>query len=144
MNDDDAIKVALALFIETVIVEKDKTMQFDMDVLERVDDEETIVQPKLKLSPQEKAFKESQIRGDDSMDIDNDESMPDINSSDTNTSADTMNNQSLDHNDLNNLRSTSSPLLQSNENVCGLNSTVQPHHEEKNDKQGLISLKPIQ
>ncbi|KAL4021085.1 hypothetical protein IC575_019874 [Cucumis melo] len=39
-NDDDAVKVALALFIETVIVGKDKKMQFDMDVWGRVDDEE--------------------------------------------------------------------------------------------------------
>ena len=60
------------------------------------------------------------------MDIEDDESMPNSNSSDSNTPADTMNNQSLDHNDLNNLQSTSSPLLQSNENVGGLNSAIQP------------------
>ena len=74
---------------------------------------------------------ESRIRGDDNMDIEDDESMPDINNSDTNTSADTMNNQSLDHNELNNLQSTSSPLLQSNENVGGLNSVVQPSLRRK-------------
>ncbi|KAA0062580.1 MuDRA-like transposase [Cucumis melo var. makuwa] len=39
-NDDDAVKVALAVFIETVMVEKDKKTQFDMDILGRVDDEE--------------------------------------------------------------------------------------------------------
>ncbi|KAA0035136.1 Ulp1-like peptidase [Cucumis melo var. makuwa] len=93
----------------------------------------TVVQPRLKLSPQEKAFKESQIRGDDNMDIKDDESMLDINSSDTNTPTDTMNNQSSDHDDLNNLRSTSSPLLQSNENVGGLNSAVilSPQRKER-------------
>ncbi|KAA0031870.1 hypothetical protein E6C27_scaffold712G00110 [Cucumis melo var. makuwa] len=113
-----------ALFIETVMVGKDKKTQFDMDVLGRVDDEKNVVQPKLKLSTQEKAFMESQIRGDDNMEIEDNESMSDVNSSDTNTPTDTMNNQSLDHNDLNNLRSTSSPLLQYNENVGGLNSIV--------------------
>ncbi|KAA0043199.1 Ulp1-like peptidase [Cucumis melo var. makuwa] len=39
-NDDDAVKVALAIFIETVMVGKDKKTQFDMDILGRVDDEE--------------------------------------------------------------------------------------------------------
>ncbi|TYK01327.1 Ulp1-like peptidase [Cucumis melo var. makuwa] len=39
-NDDDAVKVALAVFIETVMVGKDKKIQFDMDILGRVDDEE--------------------------------------------------------------------------------------------------------
>ncbi|KAL4017114.1 hypothetical protein IC575_024788 [Cucumis melo] len=39
-NDDDAVKVALAVFIETVMVGKDKKTQFDMDILGRVDDEE--------------------------------------------------------------------------------------------------------
>ncbi|KAL4017083.1 hypothetical protein IC575_024757 [Cucumis melo] len=39
-NDDNAVKVALAVFIETVMVEKDKKTQFDMDILGRVDDEE--------------------------------------------------------------------------------------------------------
>ncbi|KAA0059846.1 Ulp1-like peptidase [Cucumis melo var. makuwa] len=40
MNDDDVVKVALALFIKTPMVGKDKETQFDMDILERVDDEE--------------------------------------------------------------------------------------------------------
>ncbi|KAA0031916.1 Ulp1-like peptidase [Cucumis melo var. makuwa] len=39
-NDDDAVKVALAVFIETVMVGKDKKTQFDMDILGRVHDEE--------------------------------------------------------------------------------------------------------
>ncbi|KAL0546648.1 hypothetical protein IC582_016560 [Cucumis melo] len=39
-NDDDAVKVALAVFVETVMVGKDKKTQFDMDILGRVDDEE--------------------------------------------------------------------------------------------------------
>ncbi|KAA0047211.1 Ulp1-like peptidase [Cucumis melo var. makuwa] len=63
---------------------------------------QTVVQPKLKLS-QERAFMESRIRGDDNMEIEDNDSMPDINSSDTNFPVDTMNNQSSDHNDLNNL-----------------------------------------
>ncbi|TYK06662.1 Ulp1-like peptidase [Cucumis melo var. makuwa] len=37
-NDDDAVKVALAVFIGTVMVGKDKKTQFDMDILGRVDD----------------------------------------------------------------------------------------------------------
>ncbi|KAL4013295.1 hypothetical protein IC575_025460 [Cucumis melo] len=39
-NDDDAVKVALVLFIKTVMVGKDKKTQFDMDILGRVDDKE--------------------------------------------------------------------------------------------------------
>ncbi|KAL0551374.1 hypothetical protein IC582_010460 [Cucumis melo] len=39
-NDDDAVKVALVVFIETVMVGKDKKTQSDMDILGRVDDEE--------------------------------------------------------------------------------------------------------
>ena len=92
---------------------------------------QAIVQPKLKLSIQEKALMESQIRGNDNMEIEDDESMPDVNRSNTSTPTDTMNNQSLDHNDLNNLRSTSSPLLHFNENVYGLNSVVQPSLRRK-------------
>ncbi|KAL0544220.1 hypothetical protein IC582_019333 [Cucumis melo] len=38
-NDDDAMQVALALFIEIVMVRKDKKTQFDMDIFGRVDDE---------------------------------------------------------------------------------------------------------
>ncbi|TYK21796.1 Ulp1-like peptidase [Cucumis melo var. makuwa] len=60
------------------------------------------------LSTQGKAFMESQIRGDDNMEIEEDESMPDINNSDNTTPDDTTNNQSLDNN---NLQSTSSPQL---------------------------------
>ncbi|KAA0065999.1 Ulp1-like peptidase [Cucumis melo var. makuwa] len=170
--------VALAVFIETVMVGKDKKTQFDMDILGRVDDEEekkeayelkkiksykavayynikgyvlafqmwvyevlstvsehlttknskgsiprilrwnctqassykmlqknilnnknTVVKPKLKLSPQEKAFMESRIRGDDNMEMEDDESIPDINNSDTNTPDHAMNNQSLEQSD---------------------------------------------
>ncbi|KAA0054931.1 Ulp1-like peptidase [Cucumis melo var. makuwa] len=69
---------------------------------------QTIVQAKLKLSTQEKAFMESRIRGDDNMEMEDDESMPDINNSDNSTPNDTTNNQSLDNN---NLQSTSSPQL---------------------------------
>jgi len=57
---------------------------------------QTVVQAKLKLSTQEKAFMESRIRGDDNMEMEDDESMPDINNSDTNTSDDAINNQSLE------------------------------------------------
>ena len=69
---------------------------------------QTVVQAKLKLSTQEKAFMESRIRGDDNMEMEDDESMPDINNSDNTTPDDTTNNQSLDNN---NLQSTSSPQL---------------------------------
>ncbi|KAA0052274.1 Ulp1-like peptidase [Cucumis melo var. makuwa] len=158
-NDDDAVKVALTVFIETVMVGKDKKTQFDMDILERVDDgeafksfdwstflytrllnslktslqgkkeayelkkqqvpkqchtttskamcllfrcglmkysqlqmstwpkETTVVQPKLKMSTQEKAFMESQIRGDDNMQMEDDESIG------------AMNNKSLEQSD---------------------------------------------
>ncbi|TYK06343.1 Ulp1-like peptidase [Cucumis melo var. makuwa] len=69
---------------------------------------QTVVQAKLKLSTQEKAFMESRIRGDDNMEMEDDESMPDINNNDNTTPDDTTNNQSLDNN---NLQSTSSPQL---------------------------------
>ncbi|KAA0047072.1 Ulp1-like peptidase [Cucumis melo var. makuwa] len=140
-DDDDAVKVALAVFIETVMVGKDKKTQFDMDILGRVDDEEafksfdwstffytrllnslktslqgkkeayelkkttsskavsyynikgyvvvfqTVVQPKLKISTQEKTFMESRIRGDDNMQMEDDESIG------------AMNNKSLEQSD---------------------------------------------
>ncbi|KAL4025022.1 hypothetical protein IC575_013396 [Cucumis melo] len=38
-NDDDAMKVTLTVFIETMMVGKDEKTQFDMDILGRVDDE---------------------------------------------------------------------------------------------------------
>ncbi|KAA0039031.1 Ulp1-like peptidase [Cucumis melo var. makuwa] len=72
------------------------------------DNKNTVVQAKLKLSTQEKAFMESQIRGDDNMEMEDNESMPIINNSDNTTPDDTRNNQSLDNN---NLQSTSSPQL---------------------------------
>ncbi|TYK09796.1 Ulp1-like peptidase [Cucumis melo var. makuwa] len=72
------------------------------------DNKNTIVQAKLKLSTQEKAFMESQIQRDDNMKMEDGESMPDINNSDNTTPNDTTNNQSLDNN---NLQSTSSPQL---------------------------------
>ncbi|KAA0041537.1 Ulp1-like peptidase [Cucumis melo var. makuwa] len=161
-NDDDAVKVALALFIKTMVVGKDKkilktilqrskksfelkrarslkavayynikgyVLAFEVWAYETLST--TIVRLKLKLSPQEKAFKESWIQRDDNMDIEDDDSMPDFTNSDTNTPIDTMNNQSSDHNDLSNLRSTSSPLLQSNVNVGGLPSIVQPSPQRK-------------
>ncbi|TYK26513.1 Ulp1-like peptidase [Cucumis melo var. makuwa] len=39
-NGDDVVKVALVVFIETVMVWKDKKTQFNMNILGRVDDEE--------------------------------------------------------------------------------------------------------
>ncbi|KAA0052194.1 Ulp1-like peptidase [Cucumis melo var. makuwa] len=172
-NDHDVVKVALAVFIETVMVGKDKNTQFDMDILRRVDDEEVfknfdwstffytrllnslktslqgkkeayklkktksskavayynikgyvwvfevlstasehlttknnkgsipriVIKPKLKLSTQEKAFMESRIRGNDNVEMEDDESIPDINNNDTNTHDDAMNNQSLEQSD---------------------------------------------
>ncbi|KAA0062898.1 Ulp1-like peptidase [Cucumis melo var. makuwa] len=94
-------------------------------------DFQIVVQPKLKLSTQEKAFMKSQIQGDHNIEINNDESMSDINRSDTNTPADIMNNKSLDYNDLNNMQSTLSPLFQYNENVGRLNYAVQPSPRRK-------------
>ncbi|TYK14890.1 mucin-19-like isoform X12 [Cucumis melo var. makuwa] len=41
----------------------------------------TIIKPKLELSTQEKAFMESRIRWDDNMEMEDDESIPDINNS---------------------------------------------------------------
>ncbi|KAA0064108.1 hypothetical protein E6C27_scaffold548G00150 [Cucumis melo var. makuwa] len=72
------------------------------------DNKNTVVQAKLKLLTQEKAFMESQIRGDDNMEVEDDESMLDIDNSDNTTPDNTTNNQSLDNN---NLQSTSSPQL---------------------------------
>ena len=46
----------------------------------------------MKLSLQEKAFKKSQIRRDDNIEIKEEESMTDCNSNDTNTLVDGMNN----------------------------------------------------
>ncbi|TYK31659.1 Ulp1-like peptidase [Cucumis melo var. makuwa] len=51
-----------------------------------------------KLSTQYKAFMESQIRGDDNMKMEDDESMPNNDNSDNITPNDTTNNQSLDNN----------------------------------------------
>ncbi|KAL4032849.1 hypothetical protein IC575_005931 [Cucumis melo] len=59
----------------------------------------TIVKRKLKLSTQDKAFMKSRIRGDDNMEMEDDESIPDINNSDTNTPDQAMNNQSLEQSD---------------------------------------------
>ncbi|KAA0035395.1 Ulp1-like peptidase [Cucumis melo var. makuwa] len=73
------------------------------------DNKNSIVQAKLKLSTQEKSFMESRIRGDVNMEMEDDESMPDIDNSDNTTPDDTTNNQSLDT--TNNLQSTSSPQL---------------------------------
>ncbi|KAA0063356.1 Ulp1-like peptidase [Cucumis melo var. makuwa] len=72
------------------------------------DNKNTVVQAKLKPSTQEKAFMESRIQGDDNMEMEDDESMPDINNNDNTTPDDTTNNQSLDKN---NLQLTSSPQL---------------------------------
>ncbi|KAA0032190.1 Ulp1-like peptidase [Cucumis melo var. makuwa] len=59
----------------------------------------TVVKPKLNLSTQEKAFMESRIRGDDNMEMEDDESISDINNNDTNTLDHAMNNQSLEQSD---------------------------------------------
>ncbi|KAA0047664.1 Ulp1-like peptidase [Cucumis melo var. makuwa] len=63
------------------------------------DNKNTVVKPKLKLSTQEKAFMGSRIRWDDNMEMENDESIPDINNSNTNTPDDAMNNQPLEQSD---------------------------------------------
>ncbi|TYK26851.1 Ulp1-like peptidase [Cucumis melo var. makuwa] len=60
------------------------------------DNKNTVMKTKLKLSTQEKAFMESRIRGDDNIQMEDDESIPDINNSDTNTSDHAINNKSLE------------------------------------------------
>ncbi|KAA0047816.1 Ulp1-like peptidase [Cucumis melo var. makuwa] len=137
------------------MVGKCKKTQFDIDVLGGVDDEEvfknfdcstffytlllnnlkTILQGKkeayeLKRARSSKAVAYYNIKGY-MLAFQEDESMQYCNSSDTNTSANGMNNQSSDHDDLNNLRSSSSPLLQSNANVGWVTSTVQPSPQRK-------------
>ncbi|KAL0543596.1 hypothetical protein IC582_018696 [Cucumis melo] len=171
-NDDDAVKVALAVFIEIVMVGKDKKTQFDMDILGRVwaykvlstanehlairnskgliprilrwnctqapsykmlqnnifDNKnvsktcqssfniitqsfntitlQTIVQPKLKMSTQEKAFMESRIRGDDNMQMEDDESIG------------AMNNKSLEQSDSSPQREQLSPQREQSQTVA--------------------------
>ncbi|TYK14857.1 Ulp1-like peptidase [Cucumis melo var. makuwa] len=51
------------------------------------------------LSTQERAFMESRIRGDDNMQMEDDESIRDINNNDTNTHDNAMNNKSLNQSD---------------------------------------------
>ncbi|KAL4023193.1 hypothetical protein IC575_016944 [Cucumis melo] len=74
MNDHDVVEVTLAVFIETMMVGKDKKIQFDMDILGRVDDEEvfknfdwstffyTRLLNSLKISLQDKKKKKKSIR----------------------------------------------------------------------------------
>ncbi|XP_038896486.1 uncharacterized protein LOC120084734 [Benincasa hispida] len=42
-NDEDVVKIALALFIKTVIIGKDKKTQFDVNIFEIADDLEVFV-----------------------------------------------------------------------------------------------------
>ncbi|KAA0067351.1 MuDRA-like transposase [Cucumis melo var. makuwa] len=184
-NDDDAVKIALAVFIETVMVGKDKKTQFDMDILGRFkdksprkkeayelkktrsskavsyynikgyvlafqvwayevlstanehlatrnskgliprilrwnctqapsykmlqknifDNKNTVVQPKLKMSTQEKAFMESRNRGDDNMQMEDDESIG------------AMNNKSLEQSDSSPQREQLSPQREQSQTV---------------------------
>ncbi|TYK11067.1 Ulp1-like peptidase [Cucumis melo var. makuwa] len=59
----------------------------------------TVVKLKLNISTQEKAFMESRIRENDNTQMEDDEFIPDINNSDTNTLNHAMNNQSLEQSD---------------------------------------------
>ncbi|TYK05156.1 Ulp1-like peptidase [Cucumis melo var. makuwa] len=122
-NADDAVKVALAVFIEIVMVGKDKKTQFDMDILGRVWAYEVLstanehlatrnskgLIPRIlrwnctqapsykmlqknifdnkNMSTQEKTFMESRIRGDDNMQMEDDEFIR------------AMNNKSLEQSD---------------------------------------------
>ncbi|KAA0067111.1 Ulp1-like peptidase [Cucumis melo var. makuwa] len=128
-NDHDAVKVALAIFIETMMVGKDKKTQFDMDILGRVDDDKVFknfdwstffyirLLNSLKTSLQEKkeAYELKKIKSSKVVAYYNikdymlafqvwayeilstdDESIQDINNSDTNTPDHAMNNQSLE------------------------------------------------
>ncbi|KAA0060268.1 Ulp1-like peptidase [Cucumis melo var. makuwa] len=185
-NDDDAVKVALAVYIKTVMVGKDKKTQFDMDILGRFkdksprkkeayelkktrsskavsyynikgyvlafqvwayevlstanehlatrnskgliprilrwnctqapsykmlqknifDNKNTVVQPKLKMSTQEKAFMESRIRRDDNMKMEDDESIG------------AMNNKSLEQSDSSPQREQLSPRREQSQTVA--------------------------
>ncbi|KAL0534837.1 hypothetical protein IC582_029134 [Cucumis melo] len=69
------------------------TRSFNMITLQ------TVVKHKLKLPTQEKAFMKSRIRGDDNMQMEDDESIRDINNNDTNTPNHAMNNKSLEQSD---------------------------------------------
>ena len=68
------------------------------------------------------------------MENEDDEFMPDINSSDTNTPADTMNNQSPDHNDLYNLRQPHLHFFSIMKMLVSLILLCNRHHKEKKDK----------
>ena len=67
----------------------------------------------------------SQIQGDDNVDIEEGESRVYCNSSDVDTPTDNM-NRSSNHDDLNSMESSSSPMLQSNLNVVGVAYILQP------------------
>ncbi|KAL4010639.1 hypothetical protein IC575_030142 [Cucumis melo] len=70
------------------------------------DNKNTVVQPKLKMSTQEKAFMESRIRGDDNMQMEDDESIG------------AMNNQSLEQSDSSPQREQLSPQREQSQTVA--------------------------
>ncbi|KAL0549618.1 hypothetical protein IC582_014104 [Cucumis melo] len=167
-NDDDAVKVALAVFIETVMVwayevlstanehlatrnskgliprilrwnctqapsykmlqnnifdnkNVSKTCQSSFNIITQSFNTitlQTVVQPKLKMSTQEKAFMESRIRGDDNMQMEDDESIG------------AMNNKSLEQSDSSPQREQLSPQREQSQTV-GDESEMHPITEKK-------------
>ncbi|KAL4026291.1 hypothetical protein IC575_014719 [Cucumis melo] len=79
---------------------------------------QTVVQPKLKMSTQEKAFMESRIRGDDNMQMEDDESIG------------AMNNKSLEQSDSSPQREQLSPQREQSQTVAD-ESEMHPITEKK-------------
>ncbi|KAL0534381.1 hypothetical protein IC582_028671 [Cucumis melo] len=96
---------------------------------------QTVVQPKLKMSTQEKAFMESRIRGDDNMQMEDDESIG------------AMNNKSLEQSDSSLQREQLSPQRQQSQTVANESEmhpiTKKKHFRSKksNDKEEQSHLK---
>ncbi|KAA0038138.1 Ulp1-like peptidase [Cucumis melo var. makuwa] len=94
------------------------------------DNKNTVVQPKLKMSTQEKAFMESRIRGDDNMQMEDDESIG------------AMNNKSLEQSDSSPQREQLSPQREQSQTVADESEmhpiTKKKHFRSKksNDKEG--------
>ncbi|TYK15320.1 Ulp1-like peptidase [Cucumis melo var. makuwa] len=157
IEDDDSVKVALALFIETVMLRKDKKMQFDVDILGRVDDEEVfknfdwstffytrlLNSLKMVLQGKKEAYKLKRARTTKAVTYYNIKGYVlafQLLKAVIGTLADVVHDRDASNDDFNNLRSTSSPLLQSTENVGGVTSTVQP--SQQREERQLVVVKP--
>ncbi|KAA0066584.1 Ulp1-like peptidase [Cucumis melo var. makuwa] len=181
IEDDDSVKVVLALFIETVMLRKDKKMQFDVDILGRVDDEEVfknfdwstffytrlLNSLKMVLQGKKEAYKLKRARTTKAVTYYNIKGYVlafqrklsrrvefegmitwilrtrnpcQLLKAVIGTLADVVHDRDASNDDFNNLRSTSSPLLQSTENVGGVTSTVQP--SQQREERQLVVAKP--